>query len=295
MQRGLAVFAGCAVGVALGASVLWLVSEPATRPAPIVENNEPTTIVAAAPKTGDILEKDCAECPEMVFIMGGTFTMGSPDNEKGRDSDEKQREVTVKDFAIARTEVTFDQWDACVDAGGCSHKPDDAGWGRGSRPVMRVSWNDAQEYIAWLNTKVEGAPFRLPSETEWEYAARAGTTTPYSFGETISADQANFGRTFEGGRTSPIGSYPENAFGLHDMHGNVWEWVEDVYADYDNAPTDGSAYVPQPLPDGHMRVLRGGSWGYDPLGLRSAIRGRNVPDNRGNDFGFRPARTLLPL
>lgn len=235
----------------------------------------------------------CDGCPEMVEIKGGTFLMGSPADEEGRGDDEQQHEVTVQDFAIARTEVTFDQWQLCVDDGGCQSNPTpyDAGWGRGSRPVIGVSWNDAEEYIDWLNTKHNGPPFRLPSEAEWEFAARAGTTTPFAFGETISTEQARFG----GGGTVPVQDLDaENAWGLRHMHGNVSEWVADVYeADYAKTPNDGSAHLPDPLPDGHGRAMRGGSWKLSPQALRSASRGRVEPGHRLIILGFRPARTLV--
>ncbi len=153
-----------------------------------------------------------------------------------------QHRVTVKPFAIGKYEVTFDEWDACVKAGGCNgYRPEDPGWGRGNRPVINVSWNDTKAYVAWLAKKT-GNPYRLPSEAEWEFAARAGTTTPFAFGTTITPKQANFGRS--DGKTEPVGSYPPNAWGLYDMHGNVWEWVEDCWHDnYGRSPTDGQPWL----------------------------------------------------
>jgi formylglycine-generating enzyme required for sulfatase activity len=251
-------------------------------------------------KPGDTF-RDCDVCPEMVVLAGGTFTMGSPAGEAGRDSDEgPQRQVTIAPFAIGKTEVTFEQWDACVTAGGCNgHRPSDAGWGRGSRPVINVSWNDAQAYVAWLSNKT-GRTYRLPTEAEWEYAARAGTTTPFSFGATISTAQANYDGDYTYGsgskgedrrRTVPAGSLPANPWGLHEVHGNVWEWVEDCYhASYQGAPTNGRAWVDQSCT---ARVLRGGSWVNDPGDLRSAGRGWGEPDTRDDNGGFRVARTLL--
>ena len=241
---------------------------------------------------------DCTGCPEMVVIPTGSFVMGSPEGEEGRIGDEgPQREVSVPKFALATTEVTFDQWQACVDGGGCpsNQTPDDEGWGRGSRPVINVSWEDAQEYISWLNAQVEDSdPYRLPTEAEWEYAARAGTTTPYSFGKTISTDQANFAGNFEGGKTAPVQNYPANSFDLFDMHGNVWEWVEDCWHDnYEGAPTDGSAWLSSQNGNCARRVVRGGSWLYLPQNLRSAYRYRFEPEFRDNFIGFRPARALL--
>ncbi len=242
--------------------------------------------------------------PEMVVIPAGRFMMGSPEGEWGRDDDEgPQRAVTVGRFALGRREVTFSDWQVCVGGGGCKSNPspDDRGWGRGSRPVINVSWDDAQEYIAWLNGKVDGAPYRLPTEAEWEYAARAGTVTPFWTGETISTDQANYngnhvyGNGREGiyrGKTLPVGILnTPNPFGLHDVHGNVWEWAQDCHTSYSNAPVDGTAYSPLGC---SQRVLRGGSWFNYPRLLRSASRDWSGPADRYDLVGFRLARTLTP-
>jgi len=174
----------------------------------------------------------------------------------------------------------------------------DNGWGRGNRPVIEVDWNDAQAYVAWLSRKT-GERYRLLSEAEWEYVARAGTSTPFYFGNTITPDQANYdgNYTYDGGpkgtyheKTMPVGSYPRNAFGLYDLHGNVWEWTEDCYQDsYSGAPTDGSA---RSVSNCSLRVLRGGSWLYNPQLLRSALRVRGDPSSRTDGIGFRVARTL---
>ena len=254
------------------------------------------------------LPTDCAGCPTMIPLPGGTFLMGSPVDEEGRANDEgPQHEVTIARFALAKTEVTFDQWQACVDGGGCTSnpQPDDLGWGRGSRPVIDVSWEDAREYIVWLNAQVDGSdPYRLPTEAEWEYAARAGTATPFAFGDTISTDQANYdGRVTYGegevgefrGRSVPVEDLrAANSWGLRHMHGNVWEWVADCWHDdFSGAPDDGSAWGEEAGGDCSLRVVRGGSWGDDPRHLRSAVRVRLVPGNRADYVGFRPARTLF--
>ena len=245
--------------------------------------------------------RDCPACPELVVVPAGRFRMGSPASEEGRDDDEGPvHRVTIgKAFAVGVYEVTFAEWDACRRAGGCSHSPGDGGWGRGNRPVIRVSWEDAQEYVAWLSRKT-GERYRLPSESEWEYVARAGTTTPFHYGPTVSAEQANYdGRyTYGSGRkgryrmrTVPVGSFPANAFGLHDVHGNVREWVEDCWhADYDGAPSDGSAWMRGG--DCGRRVLRGGSWLFDPRSMRSASRYRYAAGLWNINVGFRVARTL---
>lgn len=246
---------------------------------------------------------ECQGCPEMVVVPGGSFLMGSPASELGRSSEEgPQRRVSIKAFAVGRYELTFAEWDVCVAAGGCKHKPDDEGWGRGRRPVIHVSWHDAKEYVAWIAAKT-GAPYRLLTEAEWEYAARAGTTTPFHFGSTISPAEANYHGNYTYGsgakgvyrqKTIEVGGLNKpNAFGLHDMHGNVWEWVEDCYADsYNGAPTDGSKAAES---QGCSRVLRGGSWGDYPLFLRSGNRFGSQPGFRLNGRGFRLARTLLPV
>ena len=247
--------------------------------------------------------QDCDTCPKMVVVPAGSFTMGSPPGEKdGEDDEGPQRSVTIPSaFAVGKFEVTFAEWDACVADGGCTaYIPSDEGWGRGSRPVINVSWDDAKAYVAWLSKKT-GKTYRLLSEAEWEYAARAGTTTPFSTGRTITTDQANFNGnyTYNGSRkgqyrqkTVSVGSFPANAFGLHDMHGNVWEWVEDCWHDsYRGAPSNGSAWT---TGDCSLRVLRGSSWFSEPRYLRSANRSRYLSDFRLNDSGLRVARTLNP-
>ena len=234
--------------------------------------------------------RDCNECPEMVVVPAGSFTMGSPSSEKGRSSDEgPQRVVTIpRPFAVGKYEVTFEEWDACVRGGGCPHRPGDKGWGRGRRPVISVSWKDAQDYVRWLSRET-GKEYRLLTEAEWEYAARAGTTEPFHFGETISKSQARY----DSSSTVPVGGFPANAFGLHDMHGNVWEWVEDCWhGSYNGAPSDRSAWTS----GGNCgrRVLRGGSWSNLPGNLRSANRNRVGTGVRNYYIGFRISRTLAP-
>lgn len=244
--------------------------------------------------------KDCEVCPEMVVVPAGSFLMGSPQGEAGRFDYEDDRpgeggsQVRIdiaRPFAVGIYEVTFAEWDSCVADGGCGgHRPLDFDWGRGGRPVGDVSWNDAQDYIVWLNEKTESRfNYRLLSEAEWEYAARAGTTTRYAFGDEITPQQANF----QGARTRVVGAYPPNAFGLYDMHGNVWEWVEDCYHDsYDGAPPDGSVWPSPSNESCTYRVLRGGSWYLQPEDLRSADRFGINPGSRIDLFGFRISRTL---
>ena len=236
--------------------------------------------------------RDCDTCPEMVVVPAGTFMMGSPASEYGRYDDEGPRHpVTLSSpFAMGVTEVTFGEWDACVRGGGCGgYRPDDEGWGRGSLPVINVSWEDAQAYARWLSEST-GAAYRLPSESEWEYAARAGTATRFHTGAAISTDQANYDGRYRG-RTTPAGTFAPNAFGLYDVHGNVWEWVRDCsHEDYRGAPSDGTAW--ERGGDCGRRVLRGGSWSLDPRHIRSAARFWLSTGNRRSFSGFRVSRTL---
>ncbi len=241
--------------------------------------------------------KECDRCPEMVVVPAGSFTMGSPASESSRDIDESpQHTVTIaKPFAVARFPVTFDEWDACVADGGCNgYRPGDQGWGHGRQPVINVSWDGATTYVAWLSRKT-GKAYRLLTEAEWEYAARAGSTTAYYWGDKIGKGNANCngcGSKWDNAQTSPVGSFAANAFGLYDMAGNVWQWVHDCYHDnYDGAPTDGLAWTGG---DCSRRVVRGGSWIGHPQLLRSAGRFWNTHDDRGNLLGFRVARTLAP-
>jgi len=245
--------------------------------------------------------RDCPDCPEMVIAPAGSFTMGSPESEPERsDAEGPQHRVTIrKPFAVGRFAATFAEWDACVATGGCDgYMPDDAGWGRDDRPVINVSWNDAQAYVKWLSGKT-GKLYRLLSEAEFEYAARAGTTTPFWWGTSISTAQANYvgDITYSGSqkgenrqKTLPVKSFEPNAWGLYQVHGNVLTWTQDCWSDnYAAAPTDGTART---TGDCGRRILRGGCWGFGPRILRAAKRNRAKPDDRANGVGFRLARTL---
>ena len=257
--------------------------------------------------------RDCDHyCPEMVVVPAGRFTMGSPSSESEGYSDERpQREVAIgAEFAVGVHEVTFAEWDACVSGGGCGgYRPDDEGWGRGGRPVINVSWDDAQAYASWLSRET-GEEYRLLSEAEWEYVARAGTTTSrywgssssgqcsYANGADRTAQRHNSDWTVadcDDGhyRTAPVGSFRPNGFGLHDVLGNVWEWVEDCWHDdYTSAPRDGRAWLGSNGGDCSRRVLRGGSWDVRPKDLRSANRSRNGSGGRSDDLGFRLLRSV---
>lgn len=229
--------------------------------------------------------------PVMLPIKGGTFMMGCVE---GRDdvngscwgNEKPAHQVTLDDFYIGKYAVTFDEWDACEKAGVCPHAKDQ-GWGRGQRPVINVSWNDVQTYIAWLNQQT-GKHYRLPTEAEWEYAARGGKESAYPWGNSISRKQANYGSWFKGfktHRTQVVGSYQANGYGLYDTFGNVWEWVADWYGEYSSE----AAVNPQGAESGGGRVLRGGSWRYDASDLRSANRSGDSPTNRDDRYGFRLA------
>ncbi|NQZ54529.1 MAG: formylglycine-generating enzyme family protein [Piscirickettsiaceae bacterium] len=229
---------------------------------------------------------------KMITIPAGSFQMGS---NNGEDDEKPVHLVSIKSFKMSQAEITFKQWDACVDAGGCSHQPKDEDWGRDNRPVINVSYNDiTQQYISWLN-KVTGANFRLPTEAEWEYAARAGSDTKYSWGDRISCGKAQYdggerpncfykaSGTYRG--TAPVAVFKANAFGLNDMHGNVWEWTQDCWSNsYSGAPSDGSAWTHAQC---ERRVLRGGSSYDEPEFLRSAYRLWDYGSTRGNTYGFR--------
>ena len=237
--------------------------------------------------------RDYADWLVMVVIPAGSFQMGSPPTEVGCDSDEgPQHAVNIqRPLAIGKFEVTFAEWDMCVSAGGCKHRPDDNKWGRINLPVINVNWADANEFAAWLSGKA-AKKYRLPSGAEWEYAARAGMDTRYPWGNDVVAGRANYygsGSQWSNKQTAPVGSFAPNNFGLHDMIGNVWEWTLDCWNDsYNGAPADGSARTSGSC---GQRVVRGGSWDNDPQHARAADRSRNGAADRSGDLGFRLART----
>ena len=272
----LLVLAGIAL-VALPSLVQW--RDNSARP-PV------STAGASAPEPF----RDCLECPQMVPLPAGTFRMGASWFDRSSQSDERPRvEVTVSaPFAIGRTEVTFEQWQACVAAGGCpARAPDDSGFGQGMHPVIDVDWNDARAYVVWLRQST-GKPYRLPSEAEWEYACRAGTTTAYPFGDAIGPALANYGRNLGG--TREVGSYPPNPWSLYDMNGNVWEWVEDAWNDgHSGRPSDASGRTTGPDPQEH--VIKGGSWDDRDRRARCASRNGMDDTHRENEIGFRVALT----
>ena len=231
--------------------------------------------------------------PEMVEIPGGSFRMGCVSGRDCDDDEQPVHEVRVEAFELGKYEVTFEEYDRFTAATG-REAAADHDWRRGRRPVINVSWEDAVAYTRWLSGQT-GERYRLPSEAEWEYAVRAGTETAYSWGNEIGSNRANClgcGSQWGNGWTAAVGSFSPNGWGLHDLHGNVWEWVQDCWNEsYRGASADGSAWQ---RGDCSRRVLRGGSWFNEPRNLRSANRGWLTSADRGDLNGFRVARTITP-
>ena len=232
--------------------------------------------------------RDCERCPVMVALPPGQFVMGTD----GPHPAERPPHTVVINypFAIGRFEVTFDDWAACVDEGGCAAMPDDHKWGEGIRPVINITFDEAEGYAKWLS-RMTGAVYRLASEAEWEYAARGGTTTEFFWGDEVGVNLANC-RDCESAwskiGSGPTGSFAPNPFGLYDMSGNVWEWVQDCWnKDYTGAPADGSAWLSG---DCKQRGIRGGSWYYFSKNARSAWRFKNDSRVRSYGIGFRVVR-----
>jgi formylglycine-generating enzyme required for sulfatase activity len=258
---------------------------PAPPVTPVLEAKAPAAPEAAVaepspPPKVERVFRDCDACPQMIRLEGGKFMMGSPPTEANHHAWEgPQREVTVPAMAVGIKEVTFAEWDACVADGGCNrYTPTDKNWGRGARPVLMVSWNDARTYLKWLSGKTDKA-YRLPTEAEWEFAARGGTTTAYWWGEKYVSGHVPHGKTDE------TGINETNGFGLYDVTGNVAEWVEDCYVNtFAEAPVDGSAVD---KPGCSQRVIRGGGWRADADGFRIANRSRLAPTTRDTAIGFR--------
>jgi formylglycine-generating enzyme required for sulfatase activity len=286
------------VGVLVGAlAFFWstlAISQPQLTPppprpaAPSPAPNAPlANPSSASPEPGDIF-RDCPDCSEMVVVPAGQFKMGSAETIY----EQPAHQVSIaRPFAIGRREVTFDEWDLCVTAGGCKYRPDDHGWGRANRPVIDVSWDDAKAFLSWLSQK-SGKIYRLPSEAEWEYAARAGTESSFWWGRSPVKGNANCEDCAESPsrRTLPAQSFRPNGFGLFDVAGNVAEWVEDCWNDtYRGAPTDGSAWITGQC---RQRGLRGGSFASKTNFIRSAARFRYDQDVRYYANGFRVVRDL---
>ena len=301
---------------------------PTPGPSPAPSISTPIAFTPLSPERERALKpkdmfKECDKCPEMLVVPAGSFTMGSPESERvpivaawqsygitpgtlttgvALSSEGPQHKVVIaQPIAVGRFAVTFEEWDACVDDRGCNgYRPADQDWGRGSRPVINVNWNDAKAYVAWLSQKT-GKKYRLLSEAEWEYIARAGTTTSFWWGSSFSTSQANYNGTHTYGgeptgedrqKTLPVESFSPNPWGFYQVAGNSYDWIEDCFHDdYYGAPVDGSAWLTENC-KGH--VVRGGSWTSAPWNIRSAFRGWFPTNFRSSNHGFRLARTLMP-
>ena len=236
------------------------------------------------------LFKDCNACPEMVVLPVGSFSMGST---KGHKREQPVQNITMnKPLAAARYETTFQEWDACHSAGGCTKNVLDRGWGRGRRPVMNVLYADALEYTAWLSQKT-GHTYRLPSEAEWEYAARAGTSTEHWWGDIMKKGAANCrkcGTQWSGIQSAPVGSFKPNPWGLFDVHGNVMEYVQDCWSkNHEGLPLNAR---PKKTKNCQSRVIKSGAWYYLPKVSRSASRARNDTRVFSYFIGFRVFREI---
>ena len=258
---------------------------PAPQPAAPAPNRAPSTAPASF-ESGQVF-RDCADCPEMVVVPAGNFMMGAK-----QDYERPVHRVQIdKQFAIGRYEITFTEWMKCTTEGPCNHTPNDRGWGRANRPVINISWIDAKAYATWLS-QTTGQTYRLPSEAEWEYAARGGTKTPFWWGQDQGSRNANCAEcnTGQGLKTLPVGSFKPNPFGLFDTSGNVAEWVEDCWNDnYRGAPADGSPWITGQC---RLRVLRGGAFDSQASYASSEARFRYDYDVRYSANGFRLVREL---
>ncbi len=246
---------------------------------------------AAEPeKAAGTVFRDCEKCPEVVVIPAGSYVMGND----GRHKNERPaHQVTIaKPFAMGVYEVTFDEWQACFDEGGCARVPDDHKWGKGRRPVMNITWFETQPFMAWLSKKT-GHTYRLPTEAEWEYAARGGTTTEFWWGDEVGKNLGNCRdcqSQWSKKGSAPVGSFAANPFGLYDVHGNEWEWMADCwFPNHEGAPADGSVRLEENC---RYRTMRSGSWYYFSKNIRSAWRFRNDARVKSYGIGMRVLREL---
>ena len=251
---------------------------------------QPEPIPEAKPETPPSEPKPPAQLsyePQMVSISGGTYQMGSPASENGRFDNERQHSVSIEGFQLSKYETTFDEYDTFA-RDTDRELPSDRGWGRGSRPVINVPLYDANAYAEWLSKKT-GKRYRLPTEAEWEYAARAGSTGAYHWGDAIGRNIANCdgcGSQWDGKQTAPVGQFAANAWGLHDMHGNVWEWTCSAYSE----AYEGEETRCLEADSDYDRVLRGGSWVSEPHSVRAASRKYYWPVYSDLVIGFRLAQ-----
>lgn len=255
-----------------------------------VKNNINKQTVTTSQKNDPVVENNIEEdnitkfIGKLAYIPKGVFRMGDI-NGGGELNEKPSHEVNMKSFKMMTKEVTFAQWDDCVEKGGCSYRPSSAGWGRGKRPVINVSYNDIiHQFIPWLN-EMTHKKFHLPTEAQWEYAARADSKSKFNLGNSIDCSTVRFADCTQYKKTAEVGSYIANTWGLYDMHGNVWEWTKDCFNDtYIDAPTDGSAWTKG---DCKKRTLRGGSWSNRSPILRLSNRSWDTSSRRYNDIGFR--------
>lgn len=263
--------------------------KPAPAPPPAARSSiPPPAPVAAAASAEPEVVRDCPACPEMIILPPGGFIMGDP---KGDRSEKPAHKVSIRQpFAIGKYEVTATQWNDCVESGGCSHKLKEGF--TGDTPVRDISWSDAREYLRWLS-KTSGKTYRLPTEAEWEYAARAGTATRYWWGDKLGAGEANCkdcGGDWHKDKPADVDAFPPNPFGLYATSGGVWEWVADCwYSDYHGAPADGSS---RDRTDCREYVIRGGAWRNDSTYVHSASRFKYDAYVRYLLNGFRVARSV---
>jgi len=252
------------------------------------------SVLAIAPAAGAQERfRDCPQCPEMIVIPAGEALIGAgPDDRFATTRERPARRVFVPRFALARTPTTFAAWDACVAAGGCAPIANDRGWGRAARPAIHVTARDAEAYAAWISART-GLRDRLPSEAEWEHAARAGASTPFAWGLTIKDGQAlcaGCGPSRFRHGTAPVAQFAPNGFGLHDMAGNVWSWTADCWSETHIGAADGAA--PRTDGDCAKRTLKGGSWYFHWRNIRPAARTPAPVGARHYDVGFRLARDV---
>ena len=288
------LYAALAAAAAVAVLAIYYVTAPPPEAGGPAAAFPPPADAVLAARPGAVF-RDCAECPALVVVPAGRFTMGAPAGDRdATDHERPQRAIVIaRPFALGRTEVTAAEYAACVAGGGCTNRGDHAPWGGGRYPVVKVEWRDAKAYAAWLAQKT-GKDYRLPSEAEWEYAARAGTARRYVWGDAPGRNRANCdgcGSAWDGRQAAPVASFRANRYGLHDMLGNVWEWTEDCWApSLADVPADGGARpAPARCPG---RVLRGGSFDLPPARMR--VTGRATSDAEVGEIfiGFRVARGL---
>jgi formylglycine-generating enzyme required for sulfatase activity len=294
-HRAQALVGGLVAAILAGAAAWWNQNWLREESYVLTSVRAPTTAQERALKAGDSF-KECSDCPEMIIVREGHFMMGLPEGQGGGDERPQHNVMIAKPFAVAKFAVTFDGWDACVRFGDCEGHISDSRWGRGRQPAINVSWDNAQTYTRWLS-RITGKKYRLLSEAEYEYAARAGTRTAYPWGDEIKLNGKPMANCYDCGskwdekQPAPVGSFAANAFGLYDMVGNVEQWTEDCYHfSYRSAPADGSPWISGN--DCNLRVDRGGSWSSSSGPPRSEFRAWHPIGARFDYLGFRVARTL---